>query len=56
MAVVAGMKQPNDHAEPTKVERDFFDFFNRLLFEALLGVSCGTGIENLVNSSVIILY
>jgi len=21
LAVVAGMKQPNDHAEPTKVER-----------------------------------
>ena len=55
MAVVAGMKQPNDHAT-TKVERECFDFFNRLLFEALLGVTCGTGIENLVDSSVIILY
>ena len=34
MAVVAGMKQPNDHAT-IKVERECFEF-NRLLFEALL--------------------
>ena len=32
LAVVAGMKKPNDHAEPTKVEHLFFYFFKLDLY------------------------
>jgi len=39
LAVVAGMKKPNDHAEPTKVERKKNKMFMYVSFMFLLRAS-----------------